>query len=89
MSKVQTTLGGWSLYQALTASDKMVFDEALSGFVGVVYTPQSVSTQIVTGTNYRFKCAASIPPSEVIWEAILEIYQPLEGKPYIMGIQRI
>ncbi|WPR72942.1 hypothetical protein SLW70_07430 [Flavobacterium sp. NG2] len=84
-----TLVGGWSPFQPLTAQDKEVFSEALNGFVGVSYTPNSVSTQIVAGTNYRYKCTASMPPSEVIWEAVVEIFAPLNGKPYITGIVRI
>lgn len=91
MSKVSVDLllGGWSKYHSLTESDKQVFNEAMKGFVGVKYTPQEVSTQIVAGTNYRFKCSASIPPSDVIWEAIVEIFNPLTGNPFILSITKI
>lgn len=82
-------VGGWTSYHKLTPEDKLVFDEALKGFVGVKYTPNTVSTQVVSGTNYRYKCTASVPPAEVVWEAIVEIYKPLNGKPYITGIIRI
>lgn len=82
-------LGGWTAYHKLTPQDQKVFDEAMRGFVGVKYTPQSVSTQVVAGTNYRFKCTASMPPSEVMWEAIVEIFQPLSGAPYVTGIVRL
>lgn len=61
----------------------------MHGFVGVVYTPLEVSTQVVNGVNYRYKCSASMPPSEVIWQAIVEIYQPIDGKPHVVGITRI
>ncbi|TRX35584.1 hypothetical protein FNW52_10895 [Flavobacterium sp. ZT3R18] len=82
-------VGGWSPYRNLTTEDKLVFDEAFKGFVGVKYSPTAVSTQVVAGTNYRFKCTAQVPPSEVIWEAIVEIFRPLVGTPYITGIVRI
>ena len=82
-------VGGWSPYHSLTAQDKAVFDEAMKGFVGVTYTPQTVSTQVVAGTNYRYKCIASMPPAQVVWEAIVEIFQPLNGAPYITGIVRV
>lgn len=82
-------LGGWSPYRNLTPHDQQVFNEAIAGLVGVIYKPYQVSTQIVAGENYRFKCHASIPPSDVIWEAIVEIFQPLNGKPYVTGIVRI
>jgi len=85
----ETVVGGWTAYHPLTKEDQLIFDEALAGFVGVNYTPESVSTQVVAGTNYRFKCSASVPPSEVVWEAIVEIYAPLTGKPHITGITRL
>ncbi|NDI97920.1 hypothetical protein GWA97_02410 [Flavobacterium sp. LaA7.5] len=82
-------LGGWSAYHKLTPEDRKVFDEAMHGFVGVKYTPIAVSTQVVAGMNYRFKCEASMPPSDVIWEAIVEIFKPLNGAPYVTGIVRL
>ncbi len=82
-------VGGWTPFHDLTAEDRAVFNEAMKGFVGVNYEPISVSTQIVNGTNYRFKCNASIPPSEVIWEAIVEIYKPIHGTAHITQIIRL
>jgi hypothetical protein len=61
----------------------------MRGFVGVKYTPQEVSTQLVNGTNYRFRCIASMPPSQVVWEAIVEIYAPIKGEPHVVSIHRI
>jgi len=89
MSTQEALCGGWTPYTAITPEDRTIFDEALKGFVGVTYTPETVSTQIVAGTNYRFKCDASRPPAEVIWEAIVEIYKPLNEEPYITNITRI
>jgi hypothetical protein len=89
MSNLQYLLGGWSSYQNLTPLDQKVFDDALSGFVGVSYKPYSVSSQIIAGTNYRFKCIAQVPPAQVIWESIVEIYAPINGTPHIIGIVRI
>jgi hypothetical protein len=83
-------LGGWTAYHPLTAEDQKVWAEAMKGFVGVKYTPQTVATQLVAGTNYRFKCTASIPPALVVWEAIVEIFAPLNGgAPYVTGIIRL
>ena len=82
-------VGGWTKYHPLTPPDTEIFKIALAGFVGVTYDPNMVSTQVVAGTNYRFNCNATQPPADVIWDAIVEIYQPLTGKPYITGILRI
>lgn len=81
--------GGWSSYHPLTADDKKVFDEAMKGFVGVKYTPTAVKTQVVNGTNYRFKCTASLPGSTAVSEAVVEIFQPLNGAPVLTGIHTI
>lgn len=86
----KTLVGGWTPYRSLTAEDKAVFEEALAGFIGVKYTPQSVSTQVVSGMNYRFKCEATLPgPEPIQWEAIVEIYAPIGKKPHIVSITRL
>jgi hypothetical protein len=89
MSEQEVLLGGWTKYHPLTAEDQKVFEEAMRGFVGVKYAPTEVATQVVNGTNYRFKCNASMPPSDVVWQAIVEIYSPIEGQPHVVSITRI
>lgn len=84
--ETQTLPGGWSPYHDLTPNDRKVFDEAIEGIVGVDYTPSKVSTQVIAGMNYRFKCTASAPPALVVWEAIVEIVKPLHGRPFVKGI---
>ncbi|TRW23549.1 hypothetical protein FMM05_12875 [Flavobacterium zepuense] len=81
--------GGWTTYHKPTAEDLTVFNEAMHGFVGVKYTPQEVATQLVNGTNYRFKCSATMPPSNAIWEAIVLIHKPIHGKPVVYGIEKL
>ncbi|WP_332879177.1 hypothetical protein [Massilia sp. S19_KUP03_FR1] len=85
----QALVGGWTPYHGVTPADAAVFKTALNGFVGVHYSPTAVSTQVVAGENFRYKCTASIPPADVMWEAVVEIYQPLNGPAYITGIHRI
>jgi hypothetical protein len=89
LTESEVIVGGWTTYRKLTPEDRQVFDEAMKDFVGVKYTPLLVSTQVVAGTNYRYKCTASMPPTEVVWEAIVEIFKPLKGKPYVTSIIRI
>lgn len=84
-----TIVGGWTAYHELTAQDRKIWEEAMKGWVGVHYTPTSVSTQVVAGMNYRFKCDAQMPPQEVIWQAIVQIYDPLDGKAHVTDITRI
>ncbi len=93
MSNTETLVGGWTKYHDLTKEDRIVFEEAIKEsegkLGGVIYTPYAVSTQVVAGTNYRFECNASRPPSDIIWKAIVEIFKPLDGEPYITGIIRL
>lgn len=81
--------GGWSPYEPLTKEDQIIFDEAIQSILGVDYSPTAVSKQIVNGTNFRFKCNASRPPSYVMWEAIVEIHQPIGEAPFVTGITRV
>lgn len=89
MSAQENLVGGWTPYHELTPKDQEVFKQALEGFVGVHYTPELVSSQIVNGTNYRYKAEATQPGSPNSWQAIVEIYAPINGKPHITQIIRI
>ena len=80
-------LGGWSPYQQPTSADLAVFREAVPEPLGrVYYTPRLVSTQRVAGENFRFKCTATEPPADVVWEATVQIFQPLNGRPHVTHI---
>lgn len=89
MATQELTVGGWTAYGPLTPEDQKVFDEAIKGIIGVDYTPKEVSTQVVAGVNYRYICNASVPPAEVVWQAVVEIFAPLDGAPYVVSIHRI
>ncbi|MEA9413021.1 MULTISPECIES: hypothetical protein [unclassified Flavobacterium] len=82
-------LGGWTDFRKPTAADLLLFKQALEGYVGVKYIPTAVATQVVAGINYRFRCTASIPPSEIAYEAIVKIFKPLVGDPHVVKITRI
>ncbi|GFM80510.1 hypothetical protein PSCICN_12020 [Pseudomonas cichorii] len=74
--------GGWSPYRELNPQDQVIFDEALSGLLGVKYTPTLVATQIVKGTNYRYQADAEVPgPTPGTWKALVDIYVPLQDIP--------
>jgi len=86
-----TMVGAWTTYHPLTPADEKVWKEVMGNgdLAGTHYTPKEVATQLVNGTNYRFKCTAQHPPMMVIWEAVVEIYAPIEGKPHLVGNSRI
>lgn len=60
-------VGGWTPFAPVTKEEEKIFNKAVQGIVGVKYTPEQVSHQIVSGTNYRFICKAvssTNPPRE-------------------------
>lgn len=85
--------GSYSEQRALTDVDKAIFNEAMKGLVGVSYTPESVATQIVAGTNYKFICKGEMrTPDRKTFKAEVTIYQPLPNsgdKPYVTQIVRL
>jgi hypothetical protein len=82
-------IGGWTDFRKPIIADSLIFKQALEGYVGVLYIPTAVATQVLEGKSYRFRCTASIPPSDIDYEAIVKIYKPLGGDPYIVKITRI
>ena len=62
--------GGYTGQRPLEASDRELFRRATAGMTGVSYTPESVATQVVAGTNYRFICTAkTATPGPETYEA--------------------
>lgn len=54
------------------------------------YIPFEVSTQVVAGTNYRFKCKSTVPLAKPIHgEAVVQIFQSLDGSAHITSITPI
>lgn len=82
----KTLIGGWSVYNIPTPEELKIFKEAMKGLLGVKYSPTAVSTQLVEGTNYRFKAIATVILSGLTYEVIISIYQPLSGEPKLIEI---
>ena len=73
--------GGYTGQRPLEASDRELFRRATAGMTGVSYTPESVATQVVAGTNYRFICTAkTTTPGLETYEAEIIVFQPLPGQ---------
>ena len=83
--------GGWSDFSfTLTPEATAVFKAALTGLVGVVYTPLAFATQVVAGLNYCFLCEGKVViPSNPEFPALVYIYKHFEGAPHITEISRI
>ncbi len=61
----------------------------MEGFVGVGYTPEKVSKQVVNGVNYRFQCSAKPSVKDPHpYRAIVKIHAPISGKPKIEDIEK-
>lgn len=75
---------GYTGQRPLEASDRELFRRATAGMTdmtGVSYTPESVATQVVAGTNYRFICTAkTATPGPETYEAEIIVFQPLPGQ---------
>jgi hypothetical protein len=82
--------GGWTHYRELTPKDIEIFKEAFKNISGVEYTPTLVSTQIVMGTNYRYRTNVTTPQTSQTetWKATVDIYEPIDSTPYITQIVR-
>ncbi|WP_298417924.1 hypothetical protein [uncultured Kordia sp.] len=88
---MSTLPGGYSPYTCNISDEaKKAFAQATKGLVGVRYSPVAVSTQVVSGVNYKFFCnteAATIMP--INGAAIVSIYAPLKGDAHITHIQTL
>lgn len=82
--------GGWSPFTELTTDDEEVFHKAMKGLVGVIYTPEKVSKQIVNGTNYHYFCNGDpASQSRYNFPAIVKIHVSPKGKAQLTNIQRV
>lgn len=92
MENSNNMAGGWSPRHPLTEQELGVFEQAMKGLVGVRYTPLEVSSQVVSGMNYRFVCLAeSVTLVPKRYHAEIFIHQPLpgEGEPHVTEITRL
>lgn len=93
-SQIETNLsdsdGGWTQPDSpeLTEDVSQVFENAVSGLTGVGYTPLALlSTQVVSGTNYRIFCEKTATTQEAESEyCILTVYQDLNGNAEITDV---
>jgi len=89
MSIQPEVIGGWSVFRHLTPEERILFDKVMQQIIGVGYEPLSVSTQIVEGTNYRFRALGTIIiPSMSQFNATIEIQQHPKGEAILISIIR-
>jgi hypothetical protein len=82
-SSTKTVVGAPTPFHSLTPSDSQEFNRALPGgnTKYVNYSPYAVSTQLVNGMIYRFKCTAQGIYFPLRWNAMVEFLQPTGNPP--------
>jgi hypothetical protein len=80
-------LGGFTHYRPLTPKDKELFDKVMAQVIGVTYKATEVASQVVAGTNYKFRAIATIPNYDTYY-VVITIFVPLpgQGDPVLVSI---
>ena len=84
--------GAYTDQRPLNDEEKKLFRTVTANLAGVRYTPESVATQVVAGTNYRFVCTAEpVTQAPQTFRAEVFIFQPLPGRgeAHITEIRRL
>lgn len=84
--------GGYSQQRPLKAEEVALFKQVTAELDGVSYTPESVSTQVVAGRNYRFICkAVTVTREPQTYQAEVVVFEPLPGRgePRITSFKRL
>lgn len=82
--------GAYGPMHEVSAEELKIFKTAMDGLVGVNYEPETVATQVVKGTNYKYICNATVVvPDAKPYKAEVIIYMPLQGDPVITEIKKL
>lgn len=87
ISNSQQICGGYTQQREPTDEEMEMF-KAVTASGNMTYTPLSVSTQVVAGTNYRFWCRyQDAQGSGLCW---ITVFKPLPGRgePKITSIEK-
>lgn len=100
MSNRMELVGAFGQQREMTHDEMDMFRKATAGDSLIVYTPLSVSTQVVAGTNYRFWCRfedisdgirrKSADDSDKYGYCWITIFKPLPGRgePSVTSVNR-
>jgi len=85
-----TATGAWTPFRTeISKEDIELFKKVTDPLFGVKYSPVAVASQVVNGTNYRFFCnAKAVYPTAVNDAAMVFVFKPSEGDPYIISITK-
>jgi len=83
--------GGWTEYTCqIDDQAHKAFEEAIASLLGAQYSPVAVASQVVAGMNYRFFCNAQVVvPGAVHGAAMVSIFAPLDGRPFVTGVASV
>lgn len=80
-------VGAYSEFRPLEEDDLAVFNAVMENYAYLHVEPVEVSTQVVAGLNYIFRCKSVGPDgAESFCDAY--IFRPLDGEPYLKEIER-
>lgn len=83
-----SAVGSYTEDRELTQEDRDLFEKVLSSMdTTKTYEPLMVATQVVSGTNYRFK--VKVNDNGTTYESHFVIYQPLEGDAKFVSEEKI
>ena len=92
-STADATVGGWTMtdLQSAKGDEAMValFEKAVEGLTGVVYTPAAVlATQVVSGTNYCIlaHCDYTESDTQASGWALMYIYEAFGGEVQLTNV---
>ena len=82
---LQTLCGGYTGERVPTKAEIAIFNKVV-GVGETRYTPLAVSTQVVAGTNYKFRCSYEDKVHNVSGNCNIVIYNDLQGNCTLTSI---
>lgn len=74
----------------ISKEESDVFKKATGQLVGVNYQPLAVSTQIVSGVNYKFFCNATpVYPNAITKPVMITVYVQADGSVHLLEIKEV
>lgn len=52
----ENLMGGYEVHPEIGEKERVIFESAMKGHVGVDFKPVAVASQVVNGVNYIFIC---------------------------------
>jgi hypothetical protein len=83
-------VGNYGPFHPVSEYESAVFNQVTADKIGVSFEANYVSTQVVSGINYRFAGTETITDKDSTKRPVfITVYAPLDGTPYITGVQNV